>query len=220
MTMPSVGPVRMPGGDERGRARQEPVPQHGPQLAALDRVEVGRRFVEQDELGAAQHRLRHIEAPPLAPGQPLDRQVGLGAQPDQPEDLLGTAGRVRAAAPVGDDLGGAPPLVNGGVRSDGGDPAAQFGPVPPRIETQHADRSGHRLRGPGQQPDQRGLAGVVAAEHTEDLSAADLDRDVPQQLGVAVPETRSLQRDNQIPHVAHLSRGGGVTIVARWPHRQ
>src|SRR5580765_526046 len=163
-------------------------------LSALE-VEVVRRLVEDEEVGAARDDQRESEAPPLAA---RERTHGLlmrlpAREEELPQELLrlrppqaGRADRRVQHRPALVELR----LVLGEVRG--------LDAVP------QADTTGGRLASPEDRLEQRGLAGAVWPDQGDVLAALERERDLMQQLLVAGPQVERLRLDDDAPRPHRL----------------
>jgi hypothetical protein len=79
------------GCEEHGLAEVPQAADHLPGGAARGWIEARRRLIEEDQLGIADRRQRHVEASPLAPGQRGRALVGLLSKVDQRQRLIDVA---------------------------------------------------------------------------------------------------------------------------------
>ena len=100
--MAALGLVHDVGGDEEGGAAGGgDVVEEVPEVAAQDRVEADRRFVEDEEFGGAEEGDREGDAAALAAGEVAGEGVGVAGEVDVGEDAGDASWRRSAAARPG-----------------------------------------------------------------------------------------------------------------------
>ena len=189
-------------GDEQDRDAALAVQsaQQGGRLRLVPEIEVGRRLVEDEEPRLLGERPRHRRALALAAAQavePLRGELehagrlhrGAGALPVG-RALEVALGRVRIA-PHQDQLLDRERELGRHALRDHGDPARELGRAPVRQRPPlEEDPAGVGRKHPGEQADQRRLAGAVRAEHADDLAGPDLEREVGEAEGARLARPR------------------------------
>ena len=143
-----------------------------------ERVEPGGRLVEDGQRRAVHERLDEPDLLPVPLRERLDRPVELELEAVRDPLSVTEVGHPAQRREVAEVLPRREPLVQAEV-------AGEVAEVPPRLRAGAADVHPEELDPPGgrpdqveQQPDGGGLAGAVRAEVAEDLTLADLEREV------------------------------------------
>ena len=175
-------------------------------LLGVLRIEAGRRLVEQDHFGIAQEGLRDAHALLHAVRQRVDAAIAVFGQADLRERLVDFAlGSLLVHAveqteehELLEDRHVA--LERGVLRQD------RHAPLQVRdvrdVAAEHGDRAFVRAQEPGDEREQRGLAGAVGPEQAEDRSARHVKRN-------AVERARRTKALAQIVHRERRSSCSG-----------
>ena len=159
--------------------RQAPLVDQRPEevedLDDAERVDGGRRLVEDEDVGRLHQRVGDAEALLHAPRVRLDPVVRAIGQADLLEDLV--HGRLGLAAlqpvearRVAQVLAAGQPAVEADGVGEVAHPPLDLARVPGRVEAGDARLAAGRLGQPEQHEDRRGLARAVLAEQAEDLA--------------------------------------------------
>src|SRR5216117_4067838 len=189
-----------------------------------------RRLVEQDDLGPQRERRRDVEQLLVALRQVSGEGVEFVAQAKQLGDLERLALHVAVArerreqsgaAPEPGDDGGLQGLEHREVREDvdqleragHAEPSEPHRPEPVDLLLLEAHRAGAGRREPGQDVDQRGLAGAVGADDRDELAGGDAEAHPVEgaELAVELPEPLGDQdhvRDASIVYSRTAARRG------------
>src|SRR6185437_7438946 len=168
-------------------------------------------LVEEDQLGIADQRERHVE-PPALPARELRRErLGLLLQADERDRLVDVA---RLAVVAGVELQA---LAHGearlGVRllQDGADAVPPRGVAGRGVDAEHAHLAGRPRTEALEDLDGRGLARAVGPEEGEDLAALDLEVDPRDGVDLAVALAQPLDGDDRL-HAAIVSRNSADSV--------
>ena len=159
-----------------GALRPEDVAHH----AAADRIEPGRRLVEEDEVGLVDDRLREAESLEHSLGESAQATVAMRREPDEIDHLGDAVAALRrrdAAEPAVKihELGRREPIVESKILGKESDPPPDGDVARRRAEDERAAAS--RFDEAEQHLDRRALAGAVRSEKAEDLAASDGERE-------------------------------------------
>jgi hypothetical protein len=147
-------------------------------------VQAGGRFVEEDDARPADERQRHREPPLLPAGQPTGLPVHQLAEAE-PVEQFGAGERIReVGADEVDDLADPQRRRQPGLLR--GDAERQPAPGVAGVAAAQLDPPRGGPAQPGEQVDQRRLAGTVRTEQADQLAGADVDADVVDGQDVAV----------------------------------
>ena len=195
-----LGLSQVVGGHDDGGVVVDPGQNEIVQARLGDRVQSGRRLVQDEELGCGHEGGREVNGASLPAGEPRQPGVGLLAEPDGVEHLVDAAHPPRRR-----QLDRADPLqlvphsplgVVGPALLHQPDPRPEVGARPTRIGVEHA----HPAAGRGQRAQQvlheGRLAHAVGAEQADDLSGLDRQIDATQHRGVPVGELEVLRGDD------------------------
>jgi hypothetical protein len=173
-------------------------------------VEVDRRLVEEDDRGRLGDRHREEHQLPLAKRQLADVAAHEAAQPDA-LDRAGdgrSIGRSEASQPV---LVREPAERHDGLDRcrerearrlrDDCDPSGDLFSIHSReVPALHEDLAARRSEQPGDEAEERRLAGSVWADDRDELSGADLQVDVVEHRPRAVPGRHAAQGEDRFGH--------------------
>ena len=174
--------------EDRGAALAEPVDQLVDATRG-DRVETGRRLVEEQDLRVAEERSRERDPLAKALGQGAARIVRPVGEVDGLEGTRDARARIGHLVQVGEALEvleDAQAQVQPRRLGHDRDPAPDLDAVLGRQrDPGHRRRARGRFDQRAERPHRRRLAGTVRPEEAEDLAASDLERDVVERAAVA-----------------------------------
>ena len=158
---------------------------HADQFVHLALVQAGHHLIEQDHLGAEGHGTAHFEPAPLGQRQLAGQHIGAGSQPDLLEHDIGALARV-ALPPVVQKRADHHVLDHREGHQRLGDlerasQAALGALVGPQFVDHFAlqpDLAGGGFQLPGQQVEQRRLAGSVGPDDADDLARRHIEAHV------------------------------------------
>ena len=180
-----------------GLAEVAQVLHHLPRVAPGHRVEPGGGLVQEQQVGVAGQRDRHIEAPLLAAGEPSDARVLLRLQLDELDDLVGGPGvRIVPAVHV-HGLADGEELLDAGLLQHDPDALFERPLAAHRVVAEDRDGAGVAVPVPLEDLDSRGLARAVRAEQREHFTLADGEADPPDGLDRAVALAKVLHLDGR-----------------------
>ena len=172
-------------------------------LGLIAQIEMRRRLVEHEQPRALRERARQHHALPLPAAQPVEALVPEVEHPGRRERLSRVdailrrleqpAGRVREPPHEDEILDRVREPLGQVLRYDrdlGRDRGARQRVERPAPE---ADLAGGRLHDPGQEADQRGLAGRVRADHAEELARLDGEREIADRERLPVRARRGVR---------------------------
>ena len=184
-------------------------------LDDAERIDRGRRLVEDQQVRRLDQRVGDAEPLAHAARVLLDRVVGPIGQPDLLEDLVD--GRLGLVAPQPVEAGRVAQVLAAGqsaVEADRvgqvADPALDLARLPGRVEAHHAGLARCRLGQAEQHQDRRRLAGPVLPEQAEDLARVDRQVELVDRGQVAVFLGQAAGPDDRL----------GPVRVARRPARR
>ena len=153
-----------------------------PELPSRDRIESGRRLVEEEDLRATDEPQSDVEAAALPTGEAGDLVVRLLGQADGGDELV-DIGRVRVdVRELAHGLGHGEVGAVGGLLEDDADAGPERGGSAVGDESEDGDLPGRRLQGPVEHVDRRRLPCPIGSE--EAVAFADADREVDPVDGV------------------------------------
>ena len=177
-----LGLVDVLGRDQhRPSGRAQPV-ELLPDARPQQRVDPGRRLVEEQQGGIVDERARELETALHAAGQTPGSPAPDVPQVEELEDLAGPAPPAREHHPEQrphevDVLADRQVRVERERLGHVAEPLAGLAPEPARLLAQHPDRAGCRGQGPRQKPDGRRLARARRSDQAEDRPGGDDQRD-------------------------------------------
>jgi hypothetical protein len=198
-------------GDEQHRpAFPGAAPQQAVEQVAPGGVEPGVRFIEQEQPRPAGQRHRQAR-PALLPGrEPAEAHAGQPGQPQLLEDGVGVGHPASAGPDPEADVLPDRQIVVGGRRVPD---QREFGPdgvaVDGQVVAEDDRRTGRQRQQPGQQPQERRLAGAVGAGDEDDLTLGDVEVDAGQRRVAAEKADGGTQVNGGLAQVD--SRGGAST---------
>ncbi len=198
-----VGLVEVLRGQEHGRALLDQTLDDLPQAQATAGVEPGRGLVEEQDGRLGDQGSGEVEAPAHAARVGLDRAVGGFVELEAVEQLVAARlglppTRAVEAADHGQVLEPGQVLVDGGVLAGESDLVAQSDGIADDVEADDRSAPGVGLQQRGQDPDDRGLAGAVGPEQTEDRPPPHPQIDALQRPHVAVGLVEARDLDGEI----------------------
>src|SRR3984885_4087457 len=170
------------------------------------------RFVEEDQLGVADQRQRHVESPPLSARERGGALVGLLGEVDERERFAHWTGRVVVAGVQLEALARGESRLGLGLLEDEPDALTPTRRRVPRVGAEYLDGALAGLAKAFEDLDGRRLAGAVGTEEGEDLAAAHLEVDPANRLLVSVALAQAANRNDRIASV----RDGRGVGACRW----
>ncbi len=148
-----------------------------------ERVDRGRRLIEDEEVGRLHERIGDPQPLPHPARVRADEVVGAAGQADLAEDLVDGGRRLVTAEAVeprrvAEVLASGHPLVEADGIGQVADPPLDLARLPGGIEAHDLGLAVGRLGEAEQHEDGRGLAGPVLAEEPEDLARVDREVEV------------------------------------------